>query len=273
MSNTVEEGSRELGRYLCDYQVRSGLSSKALAAQIGIDPATLDALMTGRTKLRQSTRGKLRRVFGDDLPDTPTATERRIATLQANAGDIHTPEVKRKAAEARRGLKQSAEHTAKALATRRANGSYERWIHAATEHSRSKPRRCLSALFGRLNGNPEPSWGQVKEWAEETGEKVGEPTKVVLAWWEPYLKKRELWNAAGRKPDPVVQRRCRLVTSLYANAPKTENGDLSRGQWEEIEKQVTEITGEPWTRAGLGRWYRDHKRKGCVCNLAHDDAS
>ncbi len=259
-------------RFLLGKWRNSDLTLSEWSRTVGIHRTTLQELMEGALPT-QRTLDRLRGVYGNQLPETDTETERRRRVLAEHRGNPHTPEAKQKSGDSRRGQRHSPERVAKRLATAQASGGYERSLEGLAAKSRTLERRALAGLPMRLRANPNPSWSQVKKWAEETGEKVGESTKVVLAWWEPYLKKRELWNAAGRKPDPVVQRRCRLVTSLYANAPKTENGDLSRGQWEEIEKQVTEITGEPWTRAGLGRWYRDHKRKGCVCNLAHDDAS
>ncbi len=347
------------------YQNRSGLSQKAMAAQIGIDPDTLDALMAGRTKLRQSTRGKLtiffgeeiplplaapnypvytcercerqfrdkpstqrrycsrkcdiadhrprlspaktpfarflnsqwqasrltlsewgrsvgldrhtakrlirgglprrstfdhlRSLFGDDLPETPTVTEERIARLQANAGDLHTPEVKRKAAEARRrqNLRQSPETKAKIKASLQAIGHLERTAAVLTTWNQSTEGKCVSALMGRLNGNPEPSWGQVKEWAEETGKKVGLPTKAVLEIWRPHLEKRDLLSRAG---SPRNERRHQIIEEMLAKAGKTDSRKAKRGTWDEIAREVSRVEGKEISGPQLYEWYRRHRQ-------------
>ncbi len=82
MSNTVEEGSGELGGFLRGYLSRSSLSQRALAAQIQIPLTTLRALMTGQISPTQGTRDRLQRAFGESVPLPPARTKHKCPTCR-----------------------------------------------------------------------------------------------------------------------------------------------------------------------------------------------
>ncbi len=249
--------------FLFDKWVNSDLTLSEWSRTVGIHRMTLQELMEGALPT-QRTLDRLRGVYGDQLPETDTETERRRRVLAEHRGNPHTPEAKQKSGDSRRGQRHSPERVAKRLATAQASGGYERSVAALAATSRMPKRRVLSGLPMRLRATPQPSKDQLREWAAETGKKVGLSAEAVLQEWRPYLEKRGLWNAAGRPTSSQVRRMCRIVTPLFDNAPKGEDGDLAYGQWGGITETYNKATGENWQPDELGRRYRKHK-KSCVC--------
>ncbi len=226
---------------------------------MGLHRETLRELLHGALPW-QRTLDRLWAVYGDQLPKTETGTERRLRQLLPYSGGLRNPEAGSKARAGIRGHRQSEEHIAKRLAARRASGGHERTMQALRAHKRSTRGRCISALPSRLRANPNPSKAQLREWAEETGGRLGLPRNAVLAIWKPYLERRELWSQVGRPPD---ERRHRLIEELRAGAQKTPKGRLKHGIWDSIALQVGKVEGTALSGGVLYQWYRRHL-KSCT---------
>ncbi len=246
-------------RFLLDDWDNSKLTLAAWSSTVGLPPGTLNGLMRGALPMPR-TLDRLRAKYGDRLPATETAKyEHRVQILLANQEKGHTPEAREKAAKSMRGRKRKRASVAKWMATRRANGSYDRTLAILAVSSRSDRGRCRASLLGRLRGNPKPSRALQKEWAEEAARTFRISPKEVLAIWEPYLEKRELIPRSGRPEDPKKQEKLRVIEEGRANAPKTASGRVTREGWKKITCDVSVIEGREMSVPEVQKFYWENR--------------
>lgn len=244
-------------RFLFDQWRSSGKTLSEWSRDVGLHRETLRELMQGSLPV-QKTHDRLAAVLGEALPPTATETARRRRIILEHQGNPHTPEAVARSAASRLGKSQAPERIAKRIATMAATGGRERANDALRTANRKLPNRILTGLPMRLRGHPgPPSKETLKLWAEQTGEKVGVPAKMVLSVWRPYLRRRELVPPGGR---PIQSHRCVIAAEEWAKAPPHRSQRGPDTYWTRVARRVSSVedVGEPLTADDVKKWASKH---------------
>jgi transcriptional regulator with XRE-family HTH domain len=279
-----------LGR-CADYIKEHGLTISAFCEMVGTSTAVLNQWRRGAgRRVPRVLIERLAELFempyddalaeagGETAEDVKTAKGKRLSALSVAArktleGQTRFAAGHRKGAAARRGGKQSPEHTAKVVRALTENGTYDR----LRERSRQTNGQVRQALVGWLNGNPTPTREELIRRAEDVGKRYGQlPVESVLPIWRPGLERHGLGdllapatpesghpargpNKGGR---PRNEKRQRLVLHLMDGWARKTDGDLVDGFWPMALERVTALEGAkaPKTIDSLQLWWRDQKR-------------
>ena len=153
----------------------------------------------------------------------------------------------RAAGKGRRGRPHSPEHVAnlRAGVTRRGPPTNASGLR---DFARSPLGAVLRPLVRRLREQPKPSRADIHAWAKDIARRVPSHTATgILETWVPWLQRRGLWSAAGRKSD---EKRYEVVMTMMADWPRTRTGKLGAGFWPKAGERVGRSGPE------LYEWYR-----------------
>lgn len=162
------------------------------------------------------------------------------------------------AASSRLGHRQAREITAKSVATRRANGSFERWVSAGIKETKSLRGLLRSSLLGRLRVNSAPSVSLIRQWAAQAGKTYGLSGDAVFAEWEPLLLRKSIVKA-DRGGRPARLERCRLMREALQQWPWTGEGRAPNGFFKDFGARVD------LTYDAARQWWTNHQPCADVC--------
>ncbi len=225
---------QEHGRYL------TSASLERVAAFLGLPYEMALAEAGGTTGEQEMARtGRLNIATARPAPGTPKFRRARRQQGRTTRGRPHTPE-------------HAARIRASLLASERAREAHWRSGAALGAFQRSPAGAACQRLWQRLRWHPEPSRGELREWASEVGDRIGMPDGDVLAAWEPHLRRRGLW---GSGPHPE-ERRHAIVASVLAKWPAR-----THGAWPLIAWWVEQASdgGDSIDGPGLAAWWAMHR--------------
>ena len=228
--------------------VQSGQTIRAYAMTIGVGENVLRTVLANRLPMRRN-YDRLRQHFGDELPASPTDTDRRIrqaraayANLYPKPGTAAFAANRDKAGETMRGRPKTRDHIDKMVAARQARESYP--PADLVEFSRSAPGRAIHSLVAYLHRTPQPTEAQAREWAKACADRLGEPVETVLRAWKRTLRRRGI---VLRVPPAPKQGRAWTVPDSKAGTIRQLYGD----RW--TRQQIIE-EGRQRNLRGAGGW-------------------
>jgi transcriptional regulator with XRE-family HTH domain len=266
----------DLAQFLYARLLEDGITQGQLARRLGVNAASVTEWLQGATPTRASLR-KLEACFGDSLPAiTPDEDGRRREQgreLQRRFGALaHTPEVYRRSAQSRRGLKKGPSAAGAAAAVKRwREGRGPTTRDHLRVHLTEPVAYALHNLGCRLDHHPDPTTTQLRDWATDLAARYPSryTSEAALAMWRPRLRERRLLSG-GRPP---LEKRHELVEGFIEAAPRDRSGRLPPGFWPEAARKVRVAEGETAIDGDDGRWLRrwliDHKKR-CAAAVTAD---
>lgn len=269
---------RELGKFLRRKQLESGLNDKEFARSLGVGPQVPASLMTDHLPTDR-TLAKLRAVYGDELPRTETATERRrewAAAKQAefakNGHPGQAQAAREKAGEKLRGRSKGPKvvkdevtgkmldsATAKMRATQRANGAAARAVAGLIRWAGTDTGKVTSAC-GLLVAWKHLDSMSADEIIADVARRTGVHQVAVRAILRPRLQALGKLSRAGA---PRKMRRQEIIDTLMDAWPRTPSGRLKGEEqlWQQVSETLTKEEGAaaPAPHAAR-RWHYRNRR-------------
>ena len=120
----------------------------------------------------------------------------------------------------------------------------------------SPTNALLNPLWVRLRHHPKPGTQTIRQWEREEAAKHGVTPAAISGIWRPYLAKRNLRGAAGRKP---ASERQAIFLELDASQNRTPTGKRRRGFWDELDRRVAKAEGVSPGVPTLKEWARSNR--------------
>lgn len=245
----------KLGRFLLERFRESRQTHAAYAATIGIDRKPLFQLQRDHLPT-QRTYDRLRAFFGDDLPASPTETERRSAAALERKAELlrlaQTPEAKAKRSASLRGKPKTPEHVAKMVKTQTEIGHFDVLAAASRAYATSTKGRAVRSLSRRLASNPAPTSAQLQEWAGEASLNLDLPVEGIRVFWDAWLKKNKKGVGLGLNTTHL------LLCELRSRRPPLKRREMLNHP--DVEYHFSDIVSMSTSHIN---WHKNHSIPPC----------